>query len=108
MKIDNIMDELLRRPIYEKNIDVKDEKNIYKMASLEELYKKNIYEMTRSKLSDLLDAKFEHFEKKLEGLLREPKFNNKAEIYDSTPRASTTRVRHLRDRAAHRLARRKI
>ena len=73
-KIDNIMDELDAK-LDKKNIDMNVDKNIY--------------EMTHSKLMDLLDSKFNQFEQKFEGLLREPKFN-KMDIYDLTPRTSTT------------------
>ena len=107
-KIDNMMEELDAK-LYEKNtcevnlnervknsIDAKVEIQIEELY--EKLYKKNIdmnverniYEIQHSKLMDLLNAKFEHFEQKFEGLLREPKCNDKMEIYDLTPRTSTT------------------
>ena len=68
--------EELYEKLYEKNIDVKVEKSIY--------------EMTHSKLIDLLDSKFNQLEQKFEGPLREPKVYNKMGIYALTPRKSTT------------------
>ena len=74
-KVENQIEELYEK-LYNKHIDINVERKIY--------------EMQHSKLTDLLNAKFEHFEQKFEGLLREPKCNDKMEIYDSTPRTSTT------------------
>ena len=54
--------------IYEKNVDTKSEQDIY--------------EMELSKLAALLDAKFDHFEQQIAGLLREPKFYKQLEVSD--------------------------
>ena len=75
IKIDTKIEGLYEK-LYEKSCDSKVEKNIY--------------EMDHSQLVDLLDSKFNQFEQKVEGLLREPKFSNNMEIYDLSPRTSST------------------
>ena len=74
-KIEKKIEELYEK-LYEKHIDMKVEKNTY--------------EVKHSKLMDLLNSEFQYFEHKFEGLLREPNFYNKMELYDLTPRASTS------------------
>ena len=87
LNVDNMIEEL-REMLYEKNIEKLYEKHYEK--NIDTKVEKHICEMKHSKIIDLLDAKFEHFEQKFEGLLRDPKLNNKTEIYDLTPRTSTT------------------